>query len=115
MKNLILVLLIFSLVGCANHVPYTKRQKVSLAFNILANAADVITTETALNKGAVEMNPIFGEKPEIGWLISGKLLVIGFAYMCGEFYPEYREWWHYGYGAIGGSCAVHNYGWIKDN
>ena len=50
----------------------------------LAQGADVTTTAVGLHRGCIETNPLYGQRPDIGWIVASKslstLLVSGIAW-----------------------------------
>ena len=77
----LLCLLIFS--GCAtvktcfNPVePYDTTEKFLYGTMVIGQAGDYISTKRALDRGAIESNPIYGEDPSDGALIAGKVITV---------------------------------------
>jgi hypothetical protein len=91
-----LVFTVFSLgsTGCASVTP--KADPVHVAYFASATA-DVVTTQQALDRGAVEVNPLLGSQPSTGKLVAVKAAG-WFAMNSLENYLEKRmnrslKWW----------------------
>jgi len=102
------VVLALMLTGCA-HVPYSGADYAALSFAVCGSAADVWTTERALDNGGYECNPLFGSDPSDGKLIAGKVVMVAVLALIGEVYPESRQWLFWLAGGVGFNAAMWNY------
>lgn len=103
-----------ALTGCASLRPnageWTDHERYAFALSIAAHAADIATTQSALDRGCVEGNPLYGPSPDIGSVIAVKALVLGLQYAIYNS-PNMGENTHvYGYiaAAITGGVAIWN-------
>ena len=77
----LLSLLIFSgcstVKTCFNPVdPYDTTEKILYGTMVMGQAGDYISTKRALDRGAIESNPIYGENPSDGALLAGKAATV---------------------------------------
>ena len=85
--------------------------KAALTFMAIGQTADLVTTIDALNRGAVEGNPIWGRHPSAKKLILGKAPMIGLGYVLhkvGPKNPKFAKTIAYSIGALGAGLAIHN-------
>jgi hypothetical protein len=117
MKTTTLLLVAMLLCSCASHqqVEWSTANKIALGAAVGGSVLDVHSTNSALNRGCVEANPLLGENPSVGSLILLKAVGIGLIYVISEYLvkPKDRQLVrNVGYGAIGlvgVGAAVHNY------
>ena len=94
--------------------PYTKLNKGTLIGMGVADLADLVTTKKGLDAGAIELNPIVGENPEIGSLILLKVTSFGIKWVIGHLWHEARDWLWGGSTIVTGAVAINNYNvWKK--
>lgn len=92
MKNkLIILILILIITGCSASRPHTKSEKAWLVGAVAGQAADVYTTDRVLRSGGIETNSLYGKHPNMKTIAISKLVVVGVAYIIGQFYPESRK------------------------
>jgi hypothetical protein len=73
------------------------------------HVADVVTTKIALNKGAKEKNPIYGNHPSTGVLIGGAAAVSAITYFVADDIQEkYRTPLLVGLNVISASVVANN-------
>ena len=99
------IVLALMLTGCAS---YTPADWAALSFAVAGSAADVYTTERALDNGGYECNPVFGSDPSDGKLIAGKVLALLACVAVGELEPRWRPWLFGLLGVSGGAAAAMN-------
>ena len=94
---------------------WTGWNKFWFASAIGGQAADVVSTQVALNKGCVEGNPVFGKDPSTGLMVAVKLGVVGVAYYITEVYmdghsqqADVRNWAYGGLAVLGFGAAGWN-------
>ena len=101
--------------GFDHRTEWTGWNKFWFAGAVGGNAADVISTNDALNRGCVEANPIFGEDPDMGLIIGAKLAALGLSYWFTEYVvapSERQNARNIVYGAhslIMSGVAIHNF------
>ena len=76
--------------------------------------ADVLSTKAVLDKGGVELNPLFGKKPSVGRMLGVKAPVYaGIAYLLNKLHDKGQTKLAKGLalasGGIGFGLAAHNY------
>ena len=102
--------------GCASsgYRPYTEREKTWLAHAVTAQALDATLTGYALAnvEGAAEANPLYGPRPDIGFMVSSKTVLLGAAYLVGQVYPDSRESLYRAISCIGYGLSAWNLGII---
>ena len=75
----------------ANDLKYGWNREEKMLFSTLAGLqlADVITTKIAINRGAEELNPLFGSHPNFGVIIGAKLgVTVGSWYVMDQIVPK---------------------------
>jgi len=104
MKNIIsglksssALLLAVLLLGCATSGrPYSAKERLAFGNAILGQSLDVMTTSMAMEDSRVsEINPVFWSDDDIEAVLAGKIVIMGAAYLIGEFWPNSRRstWW----------------------
>jgi hypothetical protein len=86
-------------VGFKEESNWTTWNKVTLGAAIGGQAADIASTQSALNRGCTEANPVFGDDPSTGKMILVKSIVLGatlgiteYMYAGHEDQQEIRNW-----------------------
>jgi len=109
MKTISIVIICFLLTSCSPAYKYDKADKILLTTAIVAQVADAVTTSQALDRGAVEVNPIYGDNPSDATLILSKVAVVGVLIWAGsKMKPTPRKWVFGIATALGGGAAIHN-------
>ena len=73
-------------------VPYDTTEKVLLGTLVVANAGDAITTISGVDRGAVELNPVFGDHPSTGKVVAIKAVAITAMVLCAnQMTPKIRK------------------------
>lgn len=104
MKRLLLIL-IFLVSGCG----LNSGEQLAFGGMIAGQAADYCTTVRNLGAGALEQNPVLGNRPNDGTVLLFKVAVVGALVGLGEMDPEHRKFWYW-LGAIsGGGAAIYNH------
>jgi flagellar basal body L-ring protein FlgH len=81
----------FMKVRPANNLKYGWNREDKMLFSSLAalQLADVVTTKIAINRGAEELNPLFGSHPNFGFIIGAKLgVTAGTWYVMDQIVPK---------------------------
>ena len=109
MKTAITIILILSLSGCAPNYAYDKADKILLTTAIVAQVADAVTTSQALDRGATELNPIYGDNPSDATLLVSKAAIVGILIWAGsKMKPKPRKFVFGLATVLGGGAAIHN-------
>jgi hypothetical protein len=85
--------------------------KAALTFMAAGQAADLVTTVQALNRGAVEANPLYGKQPSTAKLVAAKLPMVGLGYLLHRIAPrnpKLAKGLAYAIGGVGVGLAVSN-------
>lgn len=103
----------FAIFFVATTVQCQERKGMGLALSAMGigQALDTVSTIGALNRGAVEANPIYGARPSPAKLIVGKLPLIGVGWLLTKIapkHPKLAQGTAYVIGGIGAGLAVHN-------
>jgi hypothetical protein len=88
-----------------------KGMRVALTFMAAGQGADLVTTIRALNRGAVEANPIYGKHPSTAKLVAGTLPMVGLGYLLHKIAPrnpKLAKGIAYAVGGIGVGLAISN-------
>ncbi len=83
--------------------PAFRARPISLCALAVTAAADVLTTETAINQGCREGNPIYGSHPSLPLLIGTHAAIVGGALVSGT-----PAWANFTTAALFGFAAIHN-------
>jgi hypothetical protein len=95
---------------------WTTWNKGLFASYVVANGADIHSTNDALDRGCVEGNPLFGEDPSTGLMVGVKLasgLVIYYlteSVLVPTYGTDARNWAYGTMTVLYGGVAAHNYG-----
>lgn len=80
-------------------------------------AADVISTQSAINRGCIEANPLYGDHPSTGTMILVKAALLGIGYTTTEYWladhpaqQDFRNWVYGAFTLIGFGAAGLNSG-----
>lgn len=84
-----------------------------VAFSVMAvgQTADLVSTVQALNRGAVETNPLLGSKPSTAKLVALKLPMIGVGFLLAKITPQHpklAKGLAYTIGGVGAALALSN-------
>lgn len=104
------ILLGFSTGVCAEDKPKLG-MRVALSAMAFGQALDTVSTVQALNRGAVEANPIYGPRPSAAKLVALKLPMIGVGYLLHKLAPgnpKLAKTLAYTIGGVGAGLAVSN-------
>jgi hypothetical protein len=85
--------------------------KFALTFMAVGQTADLVTTVQALNRGAVEANPIYGKHPSTAKLVAASLPMVGLGYLLHRIAPKnpkLAKGIAYAVGGVGVGLAVSN-------
>ena len=93
--------------GCSG-VPYSRADKIAFGVLVGTATADWYTTDRAINRGGVEVNPLLDDRPSGEQVALLKLGQIGLCYLFGEIWPEDRQKIFYTCSVINGVVAIHN-------
>lgn len=78
--------------GCMSTRQYTKSERNWFALSVAGQAADLISTECALENGLEEGNTfVYGKNPSTERLVLTKAAYLGILYCLGELAPELRK------------------------
>ena len=109
MKTISIIIMCLFLASCSPAYQYDKADKILLTTAIVAQVADAVTTSQALDRGAVEANPIYGDNPSDATLILSKVAVVGVLIWAGSRMKPTPRKWVYGFvTALGAGAAIHN-------
>ena len=111
MKSLLIIiaLSLITLTGCATSPrPWSTTEKTMLAASCLAMVADTYTTIDMLDRGHYEMNPMMGEYPSNGTVISVMALTQVAAAVLAHYWPAFRTWGLGGKTVFNAGLAFHN-------
>lgn len=96
-------------------IPYDTTEKTLFGSLIATNAADAATTIIALNKGAAEANPFYGDSPSSGAIILTKTVATGLVAICARYLDHMPRKIALGAATIIlGAVTVHNINVIND-
>jgi hypothetical protein len=114
------VLLLFATSGACQGIdampkegttPPKSGMKFALTFMAAGQGADLVTTTQALNRGAVESNPIYGKHPSAAKLVAAKLPMLGLGYLLHRIAPrnpKLTKGIAYTIGGVGMGLAISN-------
>ena len=92
-----------------NAEQYTRMNKITLGTMIAAQVADGITTDRGIKAGAIERNPILGDKPSTESIALFTVTAISFKWLLGHIMPpEYRNWFWGSATVLNTGAAIHN-------
>ena len=104
-----IIILCIALSGCAPNYKYDKVDKMLLTTAIIAQVADGVTTSQALDRGAVELNPLVGEDPSDLQIIAIKTFAIGVLIWGGSKLKPTPRKWAFGFATLlGVGAAINN-------
>jgi hypothetical protein len=84
---------------------------VALGFMAAGQGLDLATTVAALNRGAVESNPLLGKRPSAAKLVVAKLPMVGVGWLLTKLaprHPKLAKGTAYVIGGVGFGLAIHN-------
>lgn len=85
--------------------------RVALGAMAIGQGLDTLSTVQALNRGAVETNPLMGQQPSAVKLVVGKLPMIGIGWLLVKLaphHPKLAKGTAYVIGAVGTGLALSN-------
>ena len=121
MKIFMLLVFLVSMTGCAGYqkpwnpdLAYDKTETALLYSYGALQVADMVSTEVALDHGAIEANPFFGEDPSMGQIAVSKA-VAGFIIWSTVPYLDHtqRKWFLWPMNILYGGIVIHNWNVIK--
>lgn len=93
-------------------VPKKSRgMKAALAVLAVGRVLDTVSTVQALNRGAVEANPLYGKRPSVKRLVAMNLPVVGLGYVLHKVAPrnpKLAKGIAYTIGGVGAALAMSN-------
>ena len=109
MKNIIAIVLVLVVAGCATSRPYTARERRAVAHAVVGQSLDCVTTSMSLqDERFSEQNNIWWNPEDTGSMLAGKAALIGVVYLIGEIWPDARYAMFLSIGGAGYTCAGWN-------
>ena len=106
----VLAVIVFGLATTARCQERTSMRLALTAMGV-GQGLDTVSTIQALNRGAVETNPLLGARPSAAKLIAAKLPMIGVGWLLTKVHPRHpkiAKGTAYVIGAVGAGLAIHN-------
>jgi len=96
-------------------IPYDTTEKILYGALIATNAADLGTTVVALDRGAVEVNPIVGANPSTGTLLAVKVIGVTLVTIGANLVDHtLRKIFLGGASLVFGGASLNNYNVLRD-